>query len=33
MEDIDTGASLDTVGLKTAVCDVNNTKKARSSVS
>ena len=29
MEDIVTTASLDTTGLKTAVCDVNNIKKAR----
>ena len=28
MEDIVNGASLDTAGLKTAVCDVNNIKKA-----
>ena len=28
MEDIDTTASLEIVGLKTAVCDVNNIKKA-----
>ena len=29
MEDIVSYASLDTIGLKTAVCDVNNIKKAR----
>ena len=29
MDDIVTNASLDTVGLTTAVCDVNNIKKAR----
>ena len=29
VEDIFTAASLDTVGLTTAVCDVNNNKKAR----
>ena len=29
MENIVNYASLDTIGLKTAVCDVNNSKKAR----
>ena len=29
MDDIVANASLDTIGLKTAVCDVNNIKKAR----
>ena len=29
LDDIVDGASLDTVGLKIAVCDVNNIKKAR----
>ena len=29
MEDIISAATMDTIGLKTAVCDVNNIKKAR----